>query len=213
MFPCDLGDVDGLCKRDAALDELHQLILRFIYTNAPGADTYITEEWSLSRLFNKLQVGNTRLNSFILKFQICTLIKYNQTNKYMLNADKRWRSCKHYPKSEYSTCLKILHPRLNIQNTLKSRYFSCRQIPPPIVHITSNCPFLNCKQKGKKQNKINVACAGLKNQSDRGRICYLPFNCGHSVYSQVIQVVPKLCTSNKYTVYSQSNENKWFMWV
>uniref|UniRef100_A0A3P8RA62 Minichromosome maintenance domain-containing protein 2 n=1 Tax=Astatotilapia calliptera TaxID=8154 RepID=A0A3P8RA62_ASTCA len=44
VFPCDLGDVDGLCKRDAALDELHQLILRFIYTNAPGADTYITEE-------------------------------------------------------------------------------------------------------------------------------------------------------------------------
>lgn len=42
-----------------------------------------------------------------------------QPNKYVLNADKRWRrSCKHYPKSEYSTCLKILHPRLNIQNTL-----------------------------------------------------------------------------------------------
>lgn len=115
-----------------------------------------------------------------------------------------------YPKSESSTCLKILHPRLNIQNTLKSRYFSCRQIPPPIVHIKkkSNYPFLNCKQEGGKKTELNVACAGLKNQSDRGRTCYLPFNCGHSVYSQVIQVFPKPCTSNKYTVYSQSNENK-----
>lgn len=44
VFPCDLGDVDGLQRRDAALDELHQNILRFVYTFAPGADTYITEE-------------------------------------------------------------------------------------------------------------------------------------------------------------------------
>ncbi|XP_073344908.1 minichromosome maintenance domain-containing protein 2 [Pagrus major] len=44
VFPCDLGDVDGLHKRDVTLDELHQNILRFIYTHAPGADTYITEE-------------------------------------------------------------------------------------------------------------------------------------------------------------------------
>uniref|UniRef100_A0A3Q3W6V7 Minichromosome maintenance domain-containing protein 2 n=1 Tax=Mola mola TaxID=94237 RepID=A0A3Q3W6V7_MOLML len=44
VFPCDLGDVDGLHKRDAALDELHQNILRFIYAYAPGAETYITEE-------------------------------------------------------------------------------------------------------------------------------------------------------------------------
>nr|XP_046227269.1 minichromosome maintenance domain-containing protein 2 isoform X2 [Scatophagus argus] len=44
VFPCDLGDVDGLHKRDVTLDELHQNILRFIYTYAPGADTYITEE-------------------------------------------------------------------------------------------------------------------------------------------------------------------------
>ncbi|XP_008304803.1 MCM domain-containing protein 2-like, partial [Stegastes partitus] len=44
VFPCDLGDVDGLHRRDATLDELHQNILRFIYTYAPGADTYIAEE-------------------------------------------------------------------------------------------------------------------------------------------------------------------------
>ncbi|XP_030611869.1 minichromosome maintenance domain-containing protein 2 isoform X1 [Archocentrus centrarchus] len=44
VFPCDLGDVDGLRRRDAALDELHQNILQFIYAYAPGADTYITEE-------------------------------------------------------------------------------------------------------------------------------------------------------------------------
>ncbi|MEQ2175167.1 hypothetical protein GOODEAATRI_015347 [Goodea atripinnis] len=44
VFPCDLGDVDGLRRRDAALDELHQNILRFVYTFAPGANAYITEE-------------------------------------------------------------------------------------------------------------------------------------------------------------------------
>ncbi|XP_078136446.1 minichromosome maintenance domain-containing protein 2 [Sander vitreus] len=44
VFPCDLGDVDGLHKRDKTLDELHQNILRFIYAYAPGAETYITEE-------------------------------------------------------------------------------------------------------------------------------------------------------------------------
>ncbi|KAF7668855.1 hypothetical protein LDENG_00279510 [Lucifuga dentata] len=44
VFPCDLCDVDGLQKRDVILEELHQNILRFIYTYAPGADTYITEE-------------------------------------------------------------------------------------------------------------------------------------------------------------------------
>ncbi|XP_053198609.1 minichromosome maintenance domain-containing protein 2 [Scomber japonicus] len=44
VFPCDIGDVDGLHRRDTTLDVLHQNILRFIYTYAPGADTYITEE-------------------------------------------------------------------------------------------------------------------------------------------------------------------------
>uniref|UniRef100_A0A3Q1CC35 Minichromosome maintenance domain-containing protein 2 n=1 Tax=Amphiprion ocellaris TaxID=80972 RepID=A0A3Q1CC35_AMPOC len=44
VFPCDLGDVDSLHRRDATLDELHQNILRFIYTYAPGADAYIAEE-------------------------------------------------------------------------------------------------------------------------------------------------------------------------
>ncbi|XP_056220463.1 minichromosome maintenance domain-containing protein 2 [Seriola aureovittata] len=44
VFPCDLNDVEGLHRRDTTLDELHQNILRFIYTYAPGADTYITEE-------------------------------------------------------------------------------------------------------------------------------------------------------------------------
>ncbi|XP_041817731.1 minichromosome maintenance domain-containing protein 2 [Chelmon rostratus] len=44
VFPCDLGDVDGLHRRDVTLDELRQNILHFIYTYAPGADTYITEE-------------------------------------------------------------------------------------------------------------------------------------------------------------------------
>ncbi|XP_038149514.1 minichromosome maintenance domain-containing protein 2 [Cyprinodon tularosa] len=44
VFPCDLGNVEGLQRRDAVLDELHQDILRFVYTFAPGADEYITEE-------------------------------------------------------------------------------------------------------------------------------------------------------------------------
>ncbi|RVE58752.1 hypothetical protein OJAV_G00198090 [Oryzias javanicus] len=44
VFPCDVGEADGLHRRDMMLDELHQNILRFIYTYAPGADTYITEE-------------------------------------------------------------------------------------------------------------------------------------------------------------------------
>ncbi|XP_061821375.1 minichromosome maintenance domain-containing protein 2 [Nerophis lumbriciformis] len=43
LFPPDLGE-DGLLRRDRALDELHQNILRFIYTYALGADEYITEE-------------------------------------------------------------------------------------------------------------------------------------------------------------------------
>ncbi|XP_069369126.1 minichromosome maintenance domain-containing protein 2 isoform X2 [Paralichthys olivaceus] len=44
VFPCDLEDVDCLHRRDMALDELHQNILRFIYAYAPGANSYITEE-------------------------------------------------------------------------------------------------------------------------------------------------------------------------
>ncbi|XP_062235581.1 minichromosome maintenance domain-containing protein 2 isoform X1 [Platichthys flesus] len=44
VFPCDLEDVDGLPRRDMALDMLHQNILRFIYAYAPGANNYITEE-------------------------------------------------------------------------------------------------------------------------------------------------------------------------
>nr|XP_040023274.1 minichromosome maintenance domain-containing protein 2 [Gasterosteus aculeatus aculeatus]XP_040023275.1 minichromosome maintenance domain-containing protein 2 [Gasterosteus aculeatus aculeatus]XP_040023276.1 minichromosome maintenance domain-containing protein 2 [Gasterosteus aculeatus aculeatus] len=44
VFPCDLGSVDGYQRRDETLDELHQNILRFIYSYAPGADSYITEE-------------------------------------------------------------------------------------------------------------------------------------------------------------------------
>ncbi|KAK2859450.1 hypothetical protein Q5P01_004070 [Channa striata] len=44
VFPCELGDVDGLHRRDIKLDELHQNILHFIYSYAPGADKYITEE-------------------------------------------------------------------------------------------------------------------------------------------------------------------------
>lgn len=39
-----MGDMEGLHRRETILDELHQNILRFIYTYAPGADTYITEE-------------------------------------------------------------------------------------------------------------------------------------------------------------------------
>lgn len=44
VFPCDMGDVEGLHRRETILDELHQNILRFIYTYAPGAEAYITEE-------------------------------------------------------------------------------------------------------------------------------------------------------------------------
>lgn len=154
-----------------------------------------------------MQVGNTRLNSFIFTFQICTLIKYNQTNKYVLNADKKMD----YPKSESSTCLKILHPRLNNQNTLKI-FFLADKSPHQLCISNKKRKQLSIfkivSTKGGEKTELNVACAGLKNQSDRARTCYLPFNCGHSVYSQVIQVFPKPCTSNKYTVYSQSNENK-----
>ncbi|KAM9712424.1 minichromosome maintenance domain-containing protein 2 [Menidia menidia] len=44
VFPCDVGHEEGLQRRDAAMDELHQSILRFIYAYAPGADAYIKEE-------------------------------------------------------------------------------------------------------------------------------------------------------------------------
>ncbi|XP_071400206.1 minichromosome maintenance domain-containing protein 2-like [Centroberyx affinis] len=44
VFPCDLGDLNGLHRRDLTLEQLHQNILRFIYAYAPGADTYIIEE-------------------------------------------------------------------------------------------------------------------------------------------------------------------------
>ncbi|KAK1884957.1 Minichromosome maintenance domain containing protein 2 [Dissostichus eleginoides] len=44
VFPCDLKDVDGLQRRDDILEDLQQNILRFIYTYAPGAGSYITEE-------------------------------------------------------------------------------------------------------------------------------------------------------------------------
>lgn len=44
VFPCELGDADSLQRRDMALEELHQNILRFIYAYAPGAEMYITEE-------------------------------------------------------------------------------------------------------------------------------------------------------------------------
>ncbi|XP_068160068.1 minichromosome maintenance domain-containing protein 2 [Antennarius striatus] len=44
LFLCNVGDLDGLHRRDTTLDELHQNILRFIYAYAPGADSYITEE-------------------------------------------------------------------------------------------------------------------------------------------------------------------------
>lgn len=89
--------------------------------------------------FNKMQVGNTRLNSFIFTFQICTLIKYNQTNKYVLNADKKMD----YPKSESSTCLKILHPRLNNQNTLK------------IFFLADKSPHQLCISNKKKKTTIH----------------------------------------------------------
>lgn len=47
VFPCDLEDANSLHRRDMTLDELHQNILRFIYAYAPGAESYITEEWDL----------------------------------------------------------------------------------------------------------------------------------------------------------------------
>lgn len=90
-----------------------------------------------------------------------------------------------YPKSESSTCLKILHARLNNQNTLKIFFL---QTNPPTncayqkKRKENNYPFLNCKHEGGGgETELNVVCAGLKNQSDRARTCYLPFNCGHSV--------------------------------
>lgn len=53
-----MGDMEGLQRRDTILDELHQNILRFIYTYAPGADTYITEEWWLVRGKTKKKTEN-----------------------------------------------------------------------------------------------------------------------------------------------------------
>ncbi|XP_007248985.3 minichromosome maintenance domain-containing protein 2 [Astyanax mexicanus] len=44
LFPFDLRDLDSLCRRDQILEELHQQILHFVYTYAPGAATYIMEE-------------------------------------------------------------------------------------------------------------------------------------------------------------------------
>lgn len=43
-FPCDLSDLEALHQRDVTLEQLHQSILHFIYTHAPKADSYITEE-------------------------------------------------------------------------------------------------------------------------------------------------------------------------
>uniref|UniRef100_A0A673X0P0 Minichromosome maintenance domain-containing protein 2 n=1 Tax=Salmo trutta TaxID=8032 RepID=A0A673X0P0_SALTR len=43
-FPCDLCDLEALHRRDLILEQLQQSILHFIYTYAPGAASYITEE-------------------------------------------------------------------------------------------------------------------------------------------------------------------------
>ncbi|KAM9826973.1 minichromosome maintenance domain-containing protein 2 [Neosynchiropus ocellatus] len=42
LFPCRLGD--GGSQREAILDEFHQVVLRFIFSFAPGAEAYIREE-------------------------------------------------------------------------------------------------------------------------------------------------------------------------
>uniref|UniRef100_A0A3Q2Y5Y0 Minichromosome maintenance domain containing 2 n=1 Tax=Hippocampus comes TaxID=109280 RepID=A0A3Q2Y5Y0_HIPCM len=44
VFPGELGDADGLLRRDRALGQLRQDILRFIYAYAPQADACVTEE-------------------------------------------------------------------------------------------------------------------------------------------------------------------------
>ncbi|XP_077409948.1 minichromosome maintenance domain-containing protein 2 isoform X2 [Vanacampus margaritifer] len=43
-FPGELGDADSLARRDRALDQLHQDILRFIYAYAPREDARVMEE-------------------------------------------------------------------------------------------------------------------------------------------------------------------------
>ncbi|XP_057680511.1 minichromosome maintenance domain-containing protein 2 [Corythoichthys intestinalis] len=44
VFPGELADADSLLRRDRALEQLHQDILRFILAYAPQADVYVTEE-------------------------------------------------------------------------------------------------------------------------------------------------------------------------
>lgn len=44
VFPGELGDAGGLLRRDRALGQLRQDILRFIYAYAPQADACATEE-------------------------------------------------------------------------------------------------------------------------------------------------------------------------
>ncbi|XP_061522320.1 minichromosome maintenance domain-containing protein 2 [Phycodurus eques] len=44
VFPSDLGDANGLLKRDQTLNQLHQDILRFIHAYAPRADAHFAEE-------------------------------------------------------------------------------------------------------------------------------------------------------------------------
>ncbi|XP_077364838.1 minichromosome maintenance domain-containing protein 2 [Festucalex cinctus] len=43
-FPCELGDAASLARRDRALDQLRQDILRFIYAYAPREDIPVVEE-------------------------------------------------------------------------------------------------------------------------------------------------------------------------
>ncbi|XP_006634062.2 minichromosome maintenance domain-containing protein 2 [Lepisosteus oculatus] len=44
VFPCGLHDQASLERRDLALRQLHQQILQFVLTYAPGASSYISEE-------------------------------------------------------------------------------------------------------------------------------------------------------------------------
>ncbi|MBN3309675.1 MCMD2 protein, partial [Amia calva] len=44
VFPCDLHDQDSLHRRDVTLQQVHQQILQFVFSYAPGATAYISEE-------------------------------------------------------------------------------------------------------------------------------------------------------------------------
>lgn len=44
VFPCELHDLESLCRRDTILRDFQQQILDFVNSYSPGLATYNTEE-------------------------------------------------------------------------------------------------------------------------------------------------------------------------